>query len=202
MRRHAAARSPRLTAKPSLSPIDWTVAGIAALAEGGIDAVRVERLAKQLGTSKGSFYWHFADRPALLLSMLDLWEHEGTADVIEHVAALTDPAERLRRVTIEALEARTRGIDVAQAEAALRSWAGQDPAVATRVVRVEQARIAFLAGELSALGYDGASATRLGKALYLALIGLYAARRYAPGLADDTAMLALLEQVIAAAPGG
>ena len=189
-----------MTDRPSLTPLDWTVAGIAALAEGGVDAVRVERLAKRLGASKGSFYWHFADRPALLASMLELWEREGTSDVIEHVAAIADPAERLRLVTREALEARTRGIDVAHAEAALRSWAAQDPAVAARFVRVEQARTDFLAQELTALGYDPGTALRLGKALYLALIGLYAARRYATALADDAAVLDLLERVIAAAP--
>ena len=63
-----------VTDRPNLTPFDWTIAGIAALAEGGVDAVRVERLAKRLGASKGSFYWHFADRPALLQSMLALWE--------------------------------------------------------------------------------------------------------------------------------
>ena len=189
-----------MTDRSSLTPLDWTVAGIAALAEGGIDAVRVERQAKPLGASKGSFYWHFAGRQALLAAMLELWEREGTADVIEHVAAIIDPAERLRLVTREALEAKTRGIDVAHAEAALRSWAAQDPAVAARFVRVEQARIAFLAQELTALGYDPATALRLGKALYLALIGLYAARRYATDLADDAALLDLLERLIAAAP--
>ena len=189
-----------MTDKLNLTPFDWTIAGIAALAEGGVDAVRVERIAKRLGASKGSFYWHFADRPALLESMLALWEREGTADVIAQVADIPHPAERLRRVTKAALEATTHGVDVAHAEAALRSWAGQDPVVAARFVRVEQARMDYLATELAALGYDAATARRLGKALYLALIGLYAARRYATDLADDTALLALLEQIIAAAP--
>lgn len=189
-----------VTDRPNLTPLDWTIAGIAALAEGGVDAVRVERLAKRLGASKGSFYWHFVDRPALLQSMLALWEREGTADVIAEVADIADPAERLRRVTTAALEARTHGVDVAHAEAALRSWAAQDAEVAARFVRVEQARTDYLAAELTALGYDPTSALRLGKALYLALIGLYAARRYASELADDAALLDLLEQIIAAAP--
>lgn len=200
MWRDAAARNFDVTDRPNLTPFDWTIAGIAALAEGGVDAVRVERLAKGLGASKGSFYWHFADRPALLQSMLALWEREGTADIIAEVADLADPAERLRRVTAAALEARTHGVDVAHAEAALRSWAAQDADVAVRFGRVEQARTAYLAGELAALGYDRTSALRLGKALYLALIGLYAARRYASDLADDAALLDLLEQIIAAAP--
>jgi AcrR family transcriptional regulator len=189
-----------MTDRQSLTPLDWTIAGIEALAEGGVDAVRVERLAKRLGASKGSFYWHFADRPALLEAMLTLWEREGTADVITEVADIIDPAERLRRVTAAALVARTHGVDVAHAEAALRSWAAQDASVGARFARVEQARTEFLAAELAALGYAPASALRLGKALYLTLIGLYAARRYATELADDGALLDLLEQIIKAAP--
>jgi AcrR family transcriptional regulator len=189
-----------MTDRQSLTPLDWTIAGIEALAEGGVDAVRVERLAKRLGASKGSFYWHFADRPALLEAMLALWEREGTDDVIAQVADIADPADRLRQVTAAALEARTHGVDVAHAEAALRGWAAQDPAVGVRFARVEKARTDYLTAELAALGYAPATALRLGKALYLALIGLYAARRYATDLADDGALLDLLEQIIKAAP--
>ena len=93
-----------MTEKTSLAPRDWVIAGLTALADGGIDAVRVERLAKVLGTTKGSFYWHFADRPALLEAMLVLWEQEGTTDLIANVSDLDDPAERLRRITAEALK--------------------------------------------------------------------------------------------------
>ncbi len=50
----------------------WIAAAFDALAEGGIDAVRVEPLATALGITKGSFYWHFADRRALLDAMLEV----------------------------------------------------------------------------------------------------------------------------------
>ena len=190
-----------MTDRTNLTPLDWVIAGIAALAEGGIDAVRVERLAKVLRTTKGSFYWHFADRSALLLAMLDLWEREGTADLIDRVAHLADPAARLRHLLAEALEATTRGVDVARAEAALRGWAAQDPVVGARFARVEQERTSFLANELAQLGYAPSVALRLGKALYLALIGLYAARGYATDLADDQALRDLLDGIIMAAPG-
>src|SRR3954453_20515689 len=51
----------------------WMAAGFEALAAGGIDAVRVEPLAKALEITKGSFYWHFAYRPALIDAMLESW---------------------------------------------------------------------------------------------------------------------------------
>ncbi|MGW4536011.1 TetR/AcrR family transcriptional regulator [Nocardia sp. NPDC004340] len=54
----------------------WIDAGLAALANGGLDAVRVEVLAKTLGVTKGGFYGYFADRDALL----DAWEQQSTTD--------------------------------------------------------------------------------------------------------------------------
>jgi AcrR family transcriptional regulator len=133
--------------KDRLTPKDWVLAGLAAMADGGIDAVRIERLALVLKTSKGSFYWHFADRPALLAAMLDFWHAEGTTAVIASLARVNDPAERLRMVTRIALETNSYGIDTAHAEAALRAWAAQDELVALRLQRVESARFGFLVDE-------------------------------------------------------
>lgn len=186
--------------KDSLSATDWVLAGLAALAEGGIDAVRVERLARTLGTTKGSFYWHFADRRALLGAMIDFWQQEGTLDVIARLANLTDPADRLRRVARESLTASVHGIDTAHAEAALRAWAAQDESVALRLQTVEAVRAEFLATEFRRLGYANRTARELGRAIYLTLLGLYNARRYDPALASDRALLILLDTVIAAAP--
>ena len=93
-----------------------------------------------------------------------------------------------------------RGLNVARAETAMRGWAAQDPAVGRRFARIESERLRFLVGELAGLGYDAATATRLAKGLYLALIGLYSVRPYAPDLADDEALTDLVERVIATAP--
>ena len=59
--------------------------GLRALAAGRPDAVRVEPLAKALGVTRGGFYWHFADRRALLDEMLDTWERATIDEVIERV---------------------------------------------------------------------------------------------------------------------
>ncbi|MFP5354956.1 MAG: TetR family transcriptional regulator [Gemmatimonadota bacterium] len=58
---------------PSVSRDQWLEAAVAALAEGGVAAVRVEVLAARLGVTKGSFHWHFRDRAALLEGLLALW---------------------------------------------------------------------------------------------------------------------------------
>ncbi|MHA6299820.1 TetR/AcrR family transcriptional regulator [Devosia sp. CAU 1758] len=185
--------------RKSLAPNDWILAGFAALANGGIEAVRVEPLSRQLETSKGSFYWHFADRAALLGAMLDMWEAQGTVDVINALESSGVPAEKLRTLIRLALEPSEQGLDVARTEAALRSWAAEDADVAPRVLKVDQQRTAYLARLLVQLGHDNEAATTLATGLYMTLLGLYSVRRYAPELADDQSLLALLEQAIAAA---
>src|SRR3954453_8612881 len=83
--------------RASLTSDDWTRAALEALARGGLAAVAVEPLAKELGATKGSFYWHFADRSALLEAALDLWERRDTDRVIAAVDDEThDVATRLR----------------------------------------------------------------------------------------------------------
>src|ERR1051325_11082310 len=70
----------------------WVAAAFDALAEGGVDAVRVEPLAKALGITKGSFYWHFADRRALLDAMLTAWADGRIAAIREQATARRAPA--------------------------------------------------------------------------------------------------------------
>ncbi|HEY8577948.1 MAG TPA: TetR/AcrR family transcriptional regulator [Devosia sp.] len=181
-------------------PHDWIVAAMAALAEGGIEAVRIEKLARRLNTSKGSFYWHFADRPALLTAVLDFWEAEGTSLVISSADTIENPAERMRAVVDAALIATEQGIDVARTESALRAWAAEEPVVAQRIARVDERRIAYLAEILELTGYDSTSAKRLGTGIYFALLGLYDVRRYAPPLAVDHAFHALVKGIVTSAP--
>ncbi|MQX96327.1 TetR family transcriptional regulator [Sinorhizobium medicae] len=164
---------------------DWVLAGLAALAEGGIDSVRVERLAKSLNVSKGSFYWHFSDRSDLLSALLDLWEKDFTAQLIANVASQPTPRARLLALAEEALDASMDGVDVAQVEGAFSAWAVLDPAAAVRVRAIEAQRIGYLVRELSLMGADTAQAELLAKGIYLALLGVFAARRYNPALAED-----------------
>lgn len=62
----------------SLGREAWIAAGLAALSSGGVEAVRVEVLARALHVTKGSFYWHFADRRELLDAIVAHWETTTT----------------------------------------------------------------------------------------------------------------------------
>ena len=76
---------------------DWIAAALTAIGEAGVGAVAVEPLATRLGATKGSFYWHFANRDALLEAALQAWEAATTTDIFDEVERSTsDPAEQLR----------------------------------------------------------------------------------------------------------
>ncbi len=128
----APARTPRSS---------WIEEGLRALAAGGPDAVRIEPLAKALGVTKGGFYWHFADRGALLKEMLDTWERAGVEDVIARAEREgSDARAKLRRLFAEA-----SGSDrLLRIDLAVRDWARRDRAVARRLRRVDNRRIAYM----------------------------------------------------------
>lgn len=129
----------------------WVEAGLRALAAGGVDAVRVEVLAKTLGVTKGGFYGYFADRDALLEAMLDTWERESVDDVLAQIEAETpDVLERVRlagRLTFSS--DRLLPVDLA-----VRAWARRDPAVAERVRRVDNRRMQLLRDAISTIRED------------------------------------------------
>jgi AcrR family transcriptional regulator len=117
----------------------WVHAALQALAVGGPEAVRVETLAVSLGVSKGGFYWHFADRQALLEEMLDTWEKTGTEDIIALVDSQpADPREKVQRLFDLSSSA-----DFA-VELAIRDWSRRDGAVAERLHRVDNRRMGYL----------------------------------------------------------
>ena len=119
----------------------WIDAGLRALAAGGPDAVRIESLARALGVSKGGFYWHFDDRQALLEELLDTWERVSIDEVIERVeSGGGDARARLRRLF--ALASSSEGL--LAIDLAVRDWSRRDPAVAERLRRADNRRMAYM----------------------------------------------------------
>ena len=118
----------------------WVHAALQALAAGGPDAVRVETLAVSLGVSKGGFYWHFADRQALLEEMLDTWEQTGTEDIIARVASHPGDA----RAKLQKLFDITSSPEGLAVELAVRDWSRRDSDVAGRLRRADNRRMAFV----------------------------------------------------------
>lgn len=130
---------PSATASP-LAPQDWVRAATLAVAEGGIANISVERLARSMGTTKGSFYWHFKGRPALVAAVLEAWEAQTEA-----LIARTDRLED-RQARIDGL---FRSVfdegPAATVELALLADA-DDPRVAAALERVTTRRLGYLEG--------------------------------------------------------
>jgi len=119
----------------------WVEAAMRALAAGGPEAVRVEALAKDLGVSKGGFYWHFEDRRALLEETLDAWEKSGTEEVIATVEG--EPADPRTKVRL-LFELAPSAQGLFAVELALRDWSRRDRDVAERLRRIDSRRMAYL----------------------------------------------------------
>jgi AcrR family transcriptional regulator len=131
----------------------WIEEGFRALAVGGLDAVRIELLAKALGVTKGGFYGYFDDRRALLEEMLDTWERRVIDEVIEHVEGEGgDARTRLRRLF--ALVSSSTG-ERLRIELAIRDWARRDKAVAKRLKRVDNRRMEFMRALFADFCRDG-----------------------------------------------
>ena len=142
----------RTPSKPRLSREDWIAAALDALAEGGLPALAIDRLARRVGATRGSFYWHFRDRAELVEATLETWERENTSEMLPDAEAIADPAERLRSVIAEVYEQPVDAIELALAGAV------GDPAVDHVVARVTRTRVDFLKRIFLDLGLPEADA--------------------------------------------
>ncbi|WP_431683506.1 TetR/AcrR family transcriptional regulator [Kitasatospora sp. KL5] len=167
-------------AKGKVSKDDWTMGALRALARGGVAAVAVDGLARELGVTRGSFYWHFENREALLVAALETWELLATTEVIAAVRQLEDPLVRARALFAEALGSEK----IAGLEPALAAQTSH-PAVAEVVDRVTRARLAFLAEILTGVGFGPQDARHRALAAYAAYLGWLELRRTAPELAPE-----------------
>src|SRR6476660_3754249 len=85
-----------LEPKGRLTAAHWEQAALDTLSEMGLGAVAVESLARRLGVTKGSFYWHFPTREALIKAARERWERGDEEVVMAQVEDIADPRERLR----------------------------------------------------------------------------------------------------------
>lgn len=164
-----------------LSAADWVVAALAALADGGLAGVAVEPLATRLGATKGSFYWHFACRDALLDATLRHWEQTRTEAVIAAMDAEPDPRSRLHRLITFAIDSGAESGGGARVELALQASATH-PLVAPTVDRITRRRLGYLGDQFVALGFNRAEGHRRSVLAYSSYLGLAQLRHATPDL--------------------
>jgi AcrR family transcriptional regulator len=149
-----------------LAKQDWIERGLKVLAEQGIEAVRVEPLAKLLHVTKGSFYWHFKNRDDLLAALLQEWVSRETDRIIEQTeAGGGDANQKLLRL----LELAVR--DNGQVENAVRGWATSDARVAAILAEVDQRRLDYTQTLFLQVGFTPFEAIVRARMAYYSLIG-------------------------------
>lgn len=158
-----------------LSPEAWVKAAQALIIREGVPAVAVEPLAQALGVTKGSFYWHFDNRDALIRAALADWEQDQSADVVARYGGIPDPRRRLRVLLFAAFEDVENGLFFAALAAS-----GEDPRVGPFLRRATERRLAFGAEAFMALGFSKAEARQRALLAYTAYAGYFQLLRTTP----------------------
>ena len=157
-----------------LSATDWLHQGLKTLAESGFTALKAEPLAKAMGVSRGSFYWHFADIGAFHKAILDHWHEVAAEQIIANVeasAANENPLPLLLR--------RVFGTKPAL-ENAVRTWATLDPVARAAVQAIDRRRLSYVESLLRASGLSPGIARARAQILYWAFLGFALSDRPLP----------------------
>lgn len=151
---------------------DWIEAASQEFSNGGAAAVTIEMLARKMGVTKGSFYWHFKDREELLTLVLARWRDDETIGIIEEIERQGGPhKQRLKRladVSFEDIEPLTlKG----RLEFAFRNWAREDELAKNAIAAVDHLRVQYLVRHFTGLGLPHARAVVHAHLYYSNMLG-------------------------------
>ncbi|MGX6510644.1 TetR/AcrR family transcriptional regulator [Rhodococcus sp. SJ-2] len=168
--RHSAKKTRDSPRRPRLSLDDWTEAGLQLLVTEGRAAVKISRLCDQLGVTKGSFYWHFADIDELMHAIATRYcSHDNDAARGLTTVEEMPVRERLAHMATMLVDDRSWA-----AETAVRDWARSDPQVAESVRALDQRIMAVVENAFLELGFDDAGARiRAGTLVYAGIGFVY-----------------------------
>lgn len=172
-----------------LSAKNWLDQGLKALAKSGFTALKAEPLAKAMGVSRGSFYWHFADIAAFHAAILRHWREVAAEQVIaslEASAGEVDPLSLLLRRTFASKPA---------LEKAVRSWAAVDPKARAAVQAIDRRRVSYIEGLLKQSGLSDNAALGRAQILYWTFVGFALSDQPLPPLRQQ----AVLDELLAIA---
>ena len=163
-----------------LSKDAWLKHTLKTIGEVGIANIQIESLAKDLNVTKGSFYWHFKGRDALLNDALSYW-YETATRIIGRAAnrSFSDPIDRLRYFFSLAFNQRY-DVPGGPVERALQEWARVSEAASKTTQRVDQERIRLIADAYIELGKSEVDARRIATMALGQIIGLNVLSRSEP----------------------
>ena len=153
-------------ARQTLTPEAWVEAATDVLVDHGIDHVRVDVLARQLGVTRGSFYWHFRDREDLLRSVLQAWRSRATDQLTRRLSAPGRDARAQLRDVISLPHRGRAAARAARIELAIRAWARRDRMAREAVDEADRQRIDYHRRIFEGLGFGPAEAALRGYVMY------------------------------------
>jgi len=175
--------------KDQLSATDWLDRGLKVLARNGFTALKADPLAKAMGVSRGSFYWHFADVGAFHVALLKHWHEVAAEQIIAEVEA-TSPG----RQALELLLRRAFG-ERLKLEGAVRTWASIDPAARAAVQAIDRRRLDYIEHLLGQAGLPADVACARAQILYWAFLGFALSQQPLP---EERQQMILDELLLAA----
>ena len=133
------------------SKAEWLEKALTIFECEGVDAVKIERLAKELKTSRSGFYWHFRDRDELLEEMLEYWRQEYTLVVFKKFQDVQmAPEEKLLQAMTMVEENQLNRLEIH-----MRAWADTDPNVEKKVKEIYRQRLDFIRQVFIEMGFSG-----------------------------------------------
>ncbi len=134
-----------------VSKTDWIEAGLELVGWVGVSGIKITDLARRLGVTKGSFYWHFKDREDYLEAIVQTWE-DDSRELFAKVDAEADPHERIR-ILLSLMTERVGQRKGRFPDHAMFTWAHHDRKIARRVAAIEQERLEVLGRLARDLGF-------------------------------------------------
>jgi AcrR family transcriptional regulator len=148
-----------------LSAKDWLDEGLRTLANSGFTALKADPMAKAMGVSRGSFYWHFADIGAFHSAILKHWREVAAEQIIANVEAASGHHNPLAVLLRQAFGGRLA------LEKAVRSWGAHDPRARSAVQAIDRRRLSYVEGLFRASGLAPDTARARAQIFYWAFLG-------------------------------
>ena len=129
----------------------WLERSLRVVAAKGGARLRIDSLVAAMGVSKGSFYWHFRNRDDFVRQLIEYWDDHYTQNVINMLTGHEGDA----RQRLFALMKMVYEQNLTAMEIPFRSWAAQEPKVATLVARVDRKRLDTVRSLFREMGFEG-----------------------------------------------
>ena len=157
-----------------LTARDWLKQGLKTLVQDGFTALKAEPMAKAMGVSRGSFYWHFADVEAFHAEILDYWREIAAERIIDDVGAAAG-----KNNALQLLLHRVFGERLAL-ENSVRRWAVVDPRAKAAVEAIDKRRLGYVESQMHNAGVSRDVARARAQILYWAYLGFALSDRPLP----------------------